>query len=131
MEQQGKIIKTSQELRMVYWQQYTFSQNQTRQFFCNAILFKNQGTGDVIINDVYTIQPGDADSFNCDQNEIDASVYKISFAPGATTNKLAISVKINQGTTIALYNYQMSLVSPGDRRTQVKNYYKRRKRGLF
>lgn len=131
VNQQQNSISVNQKINKVYWEYYTYSTNQTRQFYENAILFKNQGTGDVLINDVYTLQPGDADSFNCDQNEINQNPYKITFAPGATTNKLAIAVKINEGTMQSIYNNQRNVSYPGDRRAQNKAYVKRRNRGDF
>ena len=80
----------------VQFQAFTYAGPFTRIFFCNSILFVNSGTGNVFINDVFTLFPGASLSLDGNQNEIDTTVYKVAFAPGFT-NSLQVWVKGDKG----------------------------------
>lgn len=119
-----------QKSKSVYWQVFVYGSTNTRQFFCNAIIFTNQGTVNAFLNDVFTLQPGDTLSLNCDQNEVDETVYKMSFATGGI-NKLAVAYKINSGISEQMQNRLMSISRPMNRGKVVKQYVLRRGRGDF
>ncbi len=119
----------SQKISRVNWEPYVFTNNQSRIFYANSMVLVNQGTGNISINGIFTMLPGDSLSLDCDQNEIDYTVYKIIFVPGATTNKLAIFVKINENSRAILSN--IKVLPPIDRRLAAKQYVKKGKRGDF
>lgn len=114
----------------IYWQPFTFTENQTRIFYGNAIVFNNQGTGDVTINSVFLLSVGDTLTLNCDPNEIDNTIYNINFTTGFT-NKLGVFVKMNEGVNSLLEAQTINITPPMDRRKLVKKYEARRNRGGF
>lgn len=145
MDIQEKILQQLSEIKSIlkdksnvvvqkpvktFWQPYTYTNNQTRVFYCNAVVFNNQGTSKVFINNVFLLDVGDSLSLECDQNEIDFTEYSISFEIGGT-NKLGVMVKANEGVRALISKYESTLVAPIDRRKQVKEYTKRRRRGTF
>lgn len=75
---------------------YSFSENSSRAFFCNSILFLNQGTTTVLINDIFPLSSGASLEISGNQNEIDSTVYKLGFT-GAGTNLLNIWTKEDRG----------------------------------
>jgi hypothetical protein len=123
-----------QKISRVRWEMYTYTQQQVRIFYGNAVSFFNKGTGDVFINDVYLLSPGESLSLECDQNEIDATPYKLSFdlsVPG-TVFRLQVAVKENQGIQEMMYAIiNDPRLTAGDRRAFLKRYHKFRKRSKF
>jgi hypothetical protein len=81
-------------------QVYAFSNASARIFYCNAITFVNQGTGNAVINDIFQLVPGAALIFKGNQDEIDTTVYKIGFVPGASINLLNAWVKEDAGMNL-------------------------------
>jgi hypothetical protein len=63
-------------------QVYTGADNQIKSD-CNAIIFYNSGTSLVYVNS-WPLQPGDRLILGGNENEIDTSLYTISFSPGGT-----------------------------------------------
>lgn len=127
MAKENIVIEKPKNVR---WEGYTFTDNQTRVFYCNAIVFNNQGTGNCVINNIYTLQPGDTLSLGCDENEVDCTIYGIQFVSGFV-NKLGIMAKMNEGVNAIIDKQQMSVSRPMDRRKLTKEYQKRRHRGGF
>lgn len=120
----------TQKPSKVFWQPFTFTNNQTRVFYGNAIVFNNQGTGKVYINNIFMLDVGDTLTLSCDQNEIDYTEYSISFATGAI-NKLGVMVKANEGVRALIFANDSKLVAPPSRRKTIKQYTQQRKRGIF
>ena len=75
---------------------YAFQEDSSRIFYCNAILFVNAGTSNVFLNDIFPLDPGESLTIAGNQNEVDTTVYKISFR-GAGTNILKCWVKEDAG----------------------------------
>lgn len=125
-----KAVISQQKIAKVFFQPYTFTNNQSRVFYGNSIYFRNQGTGNVFINNVYLIEPGDDLSIGCDQNEIDMTTYQISFAVGFT-NRLGVWVKMNEGINSLVDGAVSKMVAPVSKRKGNKSYEERRKRGKF
>jgi len=75
---------------------YSFTDNSSRVFYCNAIVFINQGTSNVFINDIFTLLPFASLKFSGNQNEVDETVYKIAFASGGV-NLLNVWTKEDAG----------------------------------
>lgn len=126
-KQPDKTLKviTSIEPIKVHFLLYTFTSLQTRAFYGNALLFQNLGNGNVFINDVWLIPSGGSLSLSSNQNEVDYTMYKMSFDLSATTFRLQVAVKENQGVSAAI---QAMLNDPrltaGDRRKFLKEYQK-------
>jgi len=76
---------------------FAYSSDSSRIFYGNAITFINSGTLNVLINDIFLLIPGASLSLNGNQNEIDSTVYKISFASGAGTKLLQGFIKYDAG----------------------------------
>lgn len=116
----AKIIPT-----IIRWRPYTLGNNDNRIFYGNAIMFENSGTGNILINDVFTLEPGEVLALKCDPGEIDFTPYKISFIAGFV-NKLQIWVKENVGASefIAAQLPPATGKRP-DRRKQNRDYEKR------
>jgi hypothetical protein len=112
--------------RRVKWMPYSFSSNFTRVFYCNAIAFVNFGTSTVSINDVFVLNAGDDLSLECDQNEIDTTVYKITFGATGTRN-LQLFVKENLGQS-GIEIPLTSAPSSASRRDFLKKYSARFKK---
>ena len=127
MDKDKKIV--SIDHNFVYYAAYSFANDFTRTFNCNAIRFINSGTGIIFINDVFQLQPGASLGNEGNQNEIDLTVYRINFAPGFI-NLLQIWVKTDAGT--AYITDKLTSFIKGakiiDRRTQMLKYGERFKK---
>lgn len=98
MADQVKNIEVSEKVNSVKYYPYTFTEASARAFYCNAIVYINSGTSNVILNDIYTLLPGQSIAFNGNQNEVDSTVYKIQFSAGGA-NLLQCWIKEDAGNT--------------------------------
>lgn len=64
------------------WNLGVYTSNFVRQFPSNTILFINIGTSDLKINDIGTLRVGESRSFEGNQNEVDFTMWKFTFAAG-------------------------------------------------
>jgi hypothetical protein len=122
MENKPGFVLVDIKRNIVTYSAFSFSANFTRVFYCNSIEFVNSGTSNVFINDVFLLQPGTSQSNNGSPNEMDITVYKITFAPGGINN-LQVWIKIDQGSAHMadkLTSYSGAKII--DRRTQMLRY---------
>ena len=75
---------------------YAFVFDSSRAFYCNAILFINSGVSNVYINDIFLFASGESLEIGGNQNEVDATIYKIAFR-GAGANLLQMWIKEDAG----------------------------------
>jgi len=85
--------------KKVYNIPFSFSDNSSRSFNCNAIVFINSGTVNVSLNDIFLLVPGASIALNGNQNEIDSTIYKITFSAAAGTKLLQGWQKYDAGIT--------------------------------
>lgn len=65
---------------LVKWTDQVFSTNvSSRSFDCNTIVFKNQGTQPVTINQANILLPGMGYTYECYPGEMDTTEYSIVF----------------------------------------------------
>lgn len=60
---------------------------------CSDITFINNGASSCIINNDFTLAPLASLSINCQDNEIDTTVYQISFTSAGLNNSLQVIKK--------------------------------------
>jgi hypothetical protein len=113
----------------IQFRYFSFSENFSRIFYCNSILFQNNGTSTILINYVFKLSPGAALEMDGNQNEIDISVYSIQFIPAVgVVNSLQVVIKEDAGVAEfeQMQNYS-PYTQPKDRRTFLREYAKKKK----
>ena len=90
------------------WTVNTFSTSFARQFPGNTILFINNGLLSATINDVFPLPVGASLSLEGGKNEVDSTIYKLSFAAGAGAS-VSIFTKEDAGIDIVTEYSNQSL----------------------
>jgi hypothetical protein len=80
--------------RIKYKLSFSTYQNSTQfNSDCSDITFVNNGASSCIINNDFTLAAGASLSVSCQANEIDTTIYQISFTPSGLNNSLQVIKK--------------------------------------